>query len=631
MYRISVPIPNRIFKRGDREKYVEQLKEMGVYRVFLTTGIYEMDGEKLEEKFDELKDNVAYLKEKGFEVATWLWTFWINNHPTYEYMKFVSGRVSKSFVCPSCEEFRAFAGEYVKRLAECGVEMILFDDDYRYGHLDGAQGLGCVCDNHIRYAEEILGEKFPENALEKYLIEGGRNKYRSAWLKANKYYLLKFAEDMRKSVDEVNPNVRIGLCSCMSVWDYDGASPIEIVKTLAGNTRPFMRLIGAPYWATKMSWGNRLQDVIELERMELSWCKDEDIEIIGEGDVFPRPRYSCPSSYLEGFDTALRTDGRADGILKYVFDYAGNTDYETGYIDRHIKNTGLYKKIDRIFGGKDAIGIRIYEKMQKFEDMLVPKAGEGGQVVNMFFSPAARMLAGLSIPTIYDGDGISGIVFGENAKYIPETALDNGLILDARAAEILTEKGIDVGITELGENLSEKLATNPPTEEYFTDDDTFVAVDIFSGVYAHTLSEKGDVQSYFVNGNDKYPASYIYENKDGQRFFVLLFDGYFASEKLIRQYTRQRQLVKNIEWLSNKKLPAVITANPDLYVMCKEKDGVLAVGLWNFFADSICEPVIKLNKVYDDIKFVNCDGTLSGDTVTLSKLGAFEFAFFEVK
>jgi hypothetical protein len=36
---------------------------------------------------------------------------------------------------------------------------------------------------------------------------------------------------------------------------------------MAGNTKPILRLIGAPYWAIKQGWGNRLADVIELERM----------------------------------------------------------------------------------------------------------------------------------------------------------------------------------------------------------------------------------------------------------------------------------------------------------------------------------------------------------------------------
>ena len=65
--------------------------------------------------------------------------------------------------------------------------------------------------------------------------------------------------------------------------------------------------------------------------------------------------------------------------------------------------------------------------------------------------------------------------------------------------------------------------------------------------------------------------------------------------------------------------------------MVKEKDGARAVGLWNFFADLIIEPVIKLDREFSSIRFINCNGTLDKDTVTLSTLPAFGFAAFEVK
>ncbi|MBO5070928.1 MAG: hypothetical protein J6C37_11295, partial [Roseburia sp.] len=62
--------------------------------------------------------------------------------------------------------------------------------------------------------------------------------------------------------------------------------------------------------------------------------------------------------------------------------------------------------------------------------------------------------------TVYEGLGAAGVAFGENVKYIPGDALRNGLILDARAAAILTERGVDVGIIAVGEQTS-------VTEEHF--------------------------------------------------------------------------------------------------------------------------------------------------------------------
>ena len=275
MYKISVPVMNQNFERAGKEELVKKLKSLDAQRVFLALSTYETDEAKREEVFASLKENAQFLKGHGFEVGAWIWTYWVKGKNDYTHMKFTSGNTSDEFVCPSDESFRSFAGEYIKGIAKCGVDIIMYDDDYRYGFLDS--GLGCVCKNHLEYMENVLGEKLPENVINEYLISGGENKYRSAWLEANKYFMLKFAEDMRKSLDEVNPEIRFGACSCMSVWDFDGADSAEISKTLAGNTKPFLRLIGAPYWAVKRDFGNRLQDVIELERMELAWCADEDI------------------------------------------------------------------------------------------------------------------------------------------------------------------------------------------------------------------------------------------------------------------------------------------------------------------------------------------------------------------
>ena len=98
------------------------------------------------------------------------------------------------------------------------------------------------------------------------------------------------------------------------------------------------RLIGAPYWAVRTSFGVSLQDAIELERMESSWDRAEDIEVFAEGDVYPRPRYNCPASYLEGFDTALRASGAFDGILRISIDYVSNVGCESGYLKKYLKN-----------------------------------------------------------------------------------------------------------------------------------------------------------------------------------------------------------------------------------------------------------------------------------------------------
>ena len=622
MYKISVPIMNSHVTRAGREKLAEMLKKIGAQRVFLALDSYVFDGEERRGVLETLRDNSDYFKAQGFETGAWIWTFRLTDKSCgYTYMESPFGKVSQTQVCPSDPEFRRFAGEYIKDIARCGVQVIMFDDDFRYGYID--IGMGCTCKNHLARMSSILGEEISKEGLAEKLLSGGPNKYRSAWLKANGDYFREFAAEMRACLDEVDPSVRFGPCSCMPLWDFDGVSTPEISRILAGSTRPFMRLIGAPYWSVNKGWGNRLQDVIELERMERSWS-GEGIEIFSEGDVYPRPRFTCSAARLEGFDTALRAAGCMDGILKYVMDYTSNAGYETGYVERHIRNQPLYEGIERHFAGKDVCGVRVYESMCKFENAEIPEEVAGTtNVQDMFFSPAARLLAGSSFPTVYEGPGTAGIAFGENAKYLPDGALDNGLILDARAAQILSEQGVDVGVERFG-------------EKFEAEEERFLCCDEYTcpygaKAYELTLRDGAETLSVFTAEGREHPAAFRYENAAGQRFLVFAFNGYFSPEVLFRQYTRSKQIADCIEWLCGKKLPAFCFGNPDLYTICKRDANSLSVGLWNFFEDSVPEPVVTLDRAFSGIEFLNCSGRLEGDKVYLSEIPPFDFAGFTVK
>lgn len=621
MYKLSVPIMLQTLSRYGADEYIEKLKKIKAERVFFAIGSYITDEEDKRGTFDSLKKFIPVFKDAGFEVGVWVWAFMVIGDKKYTHITSPNGRVSRDQVCPSDEDFGKFASNYIADVAKCGPDLIMFDDDFRYGFFDC--GLGCACKNHRKYMSELLGEELPTEDLGKNIFGGSESKYRSAFLRANRHYFELFSREMREAVNSVDPDIRLGLCACMDVWDHCGISPDEISLLLAGNTKPFLRLIGAPYWSAKRAWGNRLQDVIELERMEISWCK-EGIEIFSEGDSFPRPRYNCSAAKLESFDLALRAAGITDGILKYIFDYCSSPAYEDGYFQASVKNAGLYKGIDELFSDKGEVGVRVYEFKNKFEKMTVPEKWEGrDDVQNSFFSPAARLMAASSIPTVYSGKGTAGIVFGENAKYLSDEDISGGLILDIRAAEILEERGVDVGLKNAGES-------------FCADEETFIGQGEYvrlggSEVVSAEVKDGAKIESLVLSGNRKETGSFAYENAKGQRFLVLCFDGYFANDNSLKQYARAKQLTEKLQWLGGKKLPVAISPNPDLYVLCKSAKSNMAVFLGNFFEDEINGLEITLDKEYDDIKFINCSGKLVGDKVIIDKISPFKCAAFEVK
>lgn len=619
MYTVSVPLVSQTLHRSDLTALTQQLREAGVSRIFLSIGTYIADPEKRRTCMATLGEQCAFFKAEGFQVGIWLWTIQFPEENNFTKITSVYGQVRNYEVCPADPNFREFAANYIKELAGLHPDVILFDDDYRLTVHN--RDLACACQQHLALTGHILGRPVTRQEIAAAMI-GAPNPLRSAFQQAKRESLLQFARQMRQALDSVDPTIRLGLCAGMAAWDADGIDAPTLSRVLAGSTKPLLRLIAAPYWVPMKLWNNRLQDVIELSRLERSWC-GEGIEILAEGDTYPRPRFSCPASYLEGFDTAMRADGTVNGILKYMVDYCSSSAYEPGYLAFHQHNRELYSQLAQDFGVKKAAGIRVYEFMNKLETQDLPPESEGPRNFHRYlFSYATRMLAANSIPTTYEGSGCAGICFGENAKYLPECALEKGLILDRQAARLLRDRGIDTGILADQGDFS-------PKEEYFPHLNEYAPIG--GTTAALVLSPKAEVQSWFLRDGKKTPGSYFYENENGQKFLVFCFDGCFCSEKLFRQYTRGRQIADILPRLSGSKLPACCPGNPDLYLMCKRDGSELAVGLWNFCADPVLQPQVTLSRVFGEIRFLRCSGSLEGDKVTLSELPPFGFCGFVVK
>lgn len=621
MYNISVPMVLKNIEKFGFKPALDQLKSVGASRVMLAIDSYIVDAEKKQSLMASIAKAVDYFKSNGFETGVWLWSFAVRYKNDFEKITSPDGLKCKEEVCPSDKAFCDMAADFIKSIAKCGVDFILFDDDYRYGCYTEVH-LGCTCKNHMALISDMLGENLTASDIKDYLFKGGKNKYRCAFVAANRKVFLDFAKLMRDAVDSINPDIRFGLCACITTWDFDGASPAEICKVLAGNTKPLLRLIGAPYWAPFKGWGNSLSSIIELERLQASWC-DSDIEIIAEGDTYPRPRYYTPSSYLEGFDTALRADGSLCGILKYMIDYCSSNEYETGYIKAHCENTEFYKNIERIFSNKECQGIRVYEAMRKYEDMDVPEQlSHGGNVYNAFFPITSKMLSEISVPTKYNGKGV-GIAFGDNARYLPDNAAVDGLIIDIRAAKILQESGTDVGIKSFGDSIS-------PTAENFTENGERVRHDQ-TAAQSIRISPNACVRSTYEDCGT--PASFTYQNSNGEKYYVLNVDTYNSSDCFYRNYMRSKEIARVCKQFFLSPLPAYSANHPYLYIMAKKSadSNALSIGLWNFFADSIHNAEIYLDSVYKSAEFVNCSGALKGDMLTVDDVSAFGYCCIEVK
>lgn len=637
MYKITIPtvVTNGHF---NREKTLDEIKRCGAERIAIAID-REMDFTfSSPENLKLVSELISYYKENGLETLVWLGeTFGHAGSPAtgnspYTNIRFIE-RGDISAFCPLDESFKADFCAWVKSIAECGADMIMLDDDFRQGYRGG---IGCFCDLHMSAVEKETGEKIAFEDLKTKIFEGGENKYRDAWMKVQRDAMNGFAKALRDALDEVNPDARLGYCVSPGMWDSEGTDVIELAQIMAGNTKPFIRPCGAPYWTYNRN-NHTLGEVIEYQRMQAQWCREHDIELFTEGDTYPRPRCETPASYLECYDTALRADGMSDGILKYVLDYVSDADYETGYIDAAVANKELYKKIDSMFSGRKAVGVRPFNVIHQVKNAKLDttEAGFLDNVQNYIFSPAHRLAVFNALPITYEKGNVN-IIFGENGKYIPEDELKYGNIIDIKAAEILMDRGIDVGIESISDGGGyEQTGFTDVPNEYFIDEDEFVRLSSLGISYPKHKRNVKMLTEYHTK-TTKAPGVFEYENEDGIRFLVFPFDAVKARQTNANgwfdSYSRRRQLVKSIEWLQNKPLKVYADGNyPRLYVQAKENEAGISVGLWNLFGDKIQNAKIKA-ECDGDVEFINCIGHREDNTVIIdSVIYPFEFAGFEIK
>ena len=633
MSKVFVPVSAYI--NQDFDKTLAELKKLGASRVYIT--ISERDpfekGERRTKVIANLKKAIDFYEANGYEASVWMCSIGFgspipsyNTEASKDYtrLRSITGKGIGDAFCPLDDKFTDMYCELIADIARTGVKMIMLDDELC---LSVRPGLGCACELHLAEFSKRVGEEITLEGLPEKLFTGKKNKYRDAWLDLMGETLSDFCAKVRAAVDTVDPDIRLGYCAGYTSWDTEGIDALSLTKVLAGKNKPFLRFTGAPYWLSTQRFGRMtLQTIIEMARMQFAWSKDSGVEVFTEVDTYPRDRYHTPVAYSECFDLATRVSDDMDA-LKYMFNYCCPPEYEKGYIAEHASHLELYRDIERVYNSKKSVGIRVYEEMRKLKDAVLPEKfiGEKELMTRFAFSSAQKILTSNAIPTVYEGDGLCGIAFGENAKYLPDSAFNKGLILDVTAAEYLQTKGIDTGLRSVVDSsvaVHESFENGYPYTEHF---DTKSVCLVEADVNAKVLSWFTSCEMF---DDKKTPAAYLYENANGQRFLVYACraDSLRDSSTIFWSYGRAAQIAESIEWLGGAPLPAVCLDNPHLYALCKESDGEVAMGYFNCHVDEINNAKVIFSKKVKSVEILNGEGSVVDDhTVVIKHIKAYGY------
>lgn len=642
-------VPVSIHRGQNTTQTLADLKRIGATRVYLALAqrMAFDDGEVRDAMLSQIAEKNEYYQAAGYEVGVWLPSLGFGG-PTTPYngeaakrfprIRSILGREMDDALCPLDENFSDALADFLCALVRRGVKMIMLDDELC---LSVRPGIGCACERHMAALSARLGAPISREELPTRVFSGGPSRERSAWIATMGDSMLGFCRKLRAAVDTVDPAVRMGFCAGYTSWDMEGVDAITLTKALAGNTRPFLRFTSAPYWCASRRFARQtLGTVIETARMQAAWCRDAGVEVFSEIDTYPRERFHTPAALGECFDLVTRATDDMNA-LKYFYEYTCQPDYERGYVEAHARHAKLREEIAEIFNTKTAVGVRVYETMRKLETAELPAFPDGEYAKRheaersimrrMLFSSAQKLLSSNAIPTVYEGEGLCGICFGESARSLPLSAADHGLILDAKAAEILQARGVDVGL------LSCETMGNPGKERFLDGSPESQLFDT-SRVCRITVKEGAQILSRYIPLDEYYedpdaPAAYRYENAQGQRFLVYAFVGDDEEDcsSLFWSYARGKQVADSIEWLGGRALIARCERHPHLYAIAKEGKGHRAIGYANLSLDEIFDARVVLDAPAETVRFIGCTGRLLDEkTIVIDYVKPYGFVAVEV-
>ena len=612
-YKLSVPLPLIPKDENFFPRQVEFLKKMEADRAFLfgppLDGEYLPDLASYDRWSEILCEKRKILHQEGIDTAFWMGhtighagEFTVGHKPAFQELVGESGKTASGCYCPMDKKFKKYICDILASMAKSGVELILLDDDFRINSHPPNLITGCFCELHLNAFREKTGIVLSREEIIQQALCGEPGDMRRSWLEINEQTLLDFAEEIEQAVHAVNKDTRIGLATATTLWSNEGVDMRELLERLAGNTKPFLRLIGAPYWSKDPA---NLPWVIEFSRLQASWAEKWDVEIVTEGDTFPHTKYFCPASVLHAFTQGTFAAG-IQNILSYSVVYSVKPSHEPAYVKIIDENKENYDAICSFFPSEyksiGAVPVLLPNNM-----MNTTFPAEPGDAARLWSNEPVviRFLARMGISIGYETG--SAFLTGYSAAALSAADLDEilsrGVILDAVAAKILMDKGVDIGITSIQDAPS-------PVSEIFTDNefsgdydgDSVWLLTVGKRIYKKCRMKNSakSIGSFTGTGDfESFPSVILYEDEKGRRFCTFAFD--FAQVdrggQLLYNYARQEQLTRCFAWVGKKPLPVTVNGYPDVHVICRESPDQdrIAVAIQNCHLDTIEEPVFRLD------------------------------------
>jgi hypothetical protein len=79
---------------------------------------------------------------------------------------------------------------------------------------------------------EKIGKFIPREEIASFIFSRENQNNRKLWMEVQSESMLNFARRMRKALDKVNPEIRMGFCTTPDTWDYSGTDVMELSRDM---------------------------------------------------------------------------------------------------------------------------------------------------------------------------------------------------------------------------------------------------------------------------------------------------------------------------------------------------------------------------------------------------------------
>jgi len=411
---------------------------------------YEL-GEKRAADLARLAKVLAFFKDAGLPTAVWTTTLGYGENGGEAKKRFADGQKLLSVNgratarCPTDKAVLAANCDNMRDIARAGAPFILLDDDFIQ---TCRPGLGCVCPKHLCRLTRKLQRHVTSNEVAQ-AFSGAPNAVRTAYLDVLGETLADYARALRDAVNEVNPDIGMGLCASYTHYDVEGCDLNAILRILDGRPgRPLLRVSGATYWPVKSPRirGAHLGAVIEFVRWQIARWRGSDVRLLDENDPHPRSDALVPAALCELYDKCMIAEGDIVRNKYMLRDFEGAID--PAYLKAHLVHAPQDAALADAFTGAAPCGFKIVYPEHQLRAATLPQGANLWAIMKLYSHPMAGIFATVAngVATHYDRAAETPCAaFGAAAAALTPADRKRGVLLDDEGASLLAARGIDVG------------------------------------------------------------------------------------------------------------------------------------------------------------------------------------------